>query len=158
MTMNFSTTILMKRMTLHFKLVLAALLIVGTVVSAQIKPDKMRADTTKASVDTFLNEELNRNLSNPNSLSRDFSNFSNHNFSVDTTSLWLQTRMMIGEPLNDDPMKTNFNASVLNPLRQQFSDMESMKVLNYILATVEAGAVGYLAYEHIKKFGFFKKK
>ena len=38
------------------------------------------------------------------------------------------------------------------PLQQQYSDSQSMSVLNYMLGIVQAGACGYLAYEHLKKY------
>jgi hypothetical protein len=137
---------------------LFAIILVGTIGSrAQTISKGTKTDTLKASVDSFLNEELNRNTSAPITIHRNFSNLPVQNIPIDTSSLWLQTRMLLNEPINDDPMKSNFKASILNPLSQQFANIESMKTLKYILATVQVGAVGYLAYQHIKKYGFLKK-
>lgn len=148
----------MKTTKLVFKAlnILFLLLIIRT--QAQTNVNGKLTDTLRTSVDTFLNDELSRSLSNPNSLYRSFSDFPNqNNISIDTSSVWLQARMQLGETMNEDPVKSNFKANILNPLRQQFSDIESMKVIKYILATVQVGAVGYLAYQHIKKYGFLKK-
>lgn len=48
--------------------------------------------------------------------------------------------------------------NILNPLSAKYSGLQSMKVLKYILGTVQVGAVGYLAYLHLKKYGFLKRK
>jgi hypothetical protein len=57
-----------------------------------------------------------------------------------------------------DPIKSNFQLSILNPLQQQYSISQNMSALKYILGIVQTGAVGYLAYEHLKKYGFLKGK
>lgn len=64
---------------------------------------------------------------------------------------------MNGFTSEQNPMKNNFQTSILNPLQQQYSDSQSMSVLNYMLGLVQAGACGYLVYEHLKKYGFLKK-
>lgn len=77
---------------------------------------------------------------------------------MDSTNIWLATRMQLNNLVSEDPMKSNFNLSVLNPLKQQFAETQTMKELKYILATIQVGAVGYLAYKHIEKYGFTKEK
>jgi hypothetical protein len=140
-----------------FKIICILIFLLAVNIKAQSAVNRNLSDTLKTSIEPFLNDELNRNLSNPNSLNKDFTNFQTRNLSLDTSSIWLQARMQVGETVNDDQIKSNFNLSVLNPLRQQLSDIESMKVMKYILTTVQVGAVGYLAYQHIKKYGFLKK-
>jgi hypothetical protein len=77
---------------------------------------------------------------------------------MDSTNIWLATRMQINNLVVEDPVKSNFNMSVLNPLKQQFAESQTMKELKYILATIQVGAVGYLAYKHIEKYGFIYEK
>ena len=77
----------------------------------------------------------------------------------DTSSIWMRTRMQLSGLLTErDPIKNNFQTSILNPLRQQFSESQNMKEFKYFLGMVEVGAFGYLAYEHLRKYGFLKRK
>lgn len=80
------------------------------------------------------------------------------NLSNDTTSIWLQTRLQLPSMLNTDENKNKLQIDILNPLGQKYSTIQSMKTLKYILGTVQVSAVGYLAYLHLKKYGFLKKK
>jgi hypothetical protein len=56
-----------------------------------------------------------------------------------------------------DPMKSNFQTSILNPLHKQYLNSQNISVLNYMLGIVQTGACGYFLYEHLKKYGFLKK-
>jgi len=77
----------------------------------------------------------------------------------DTSLIWISTRMQLNEFISgQDPIKSNFQLSILNPLQQQYSISQNMSALKYILGIVQTGAVGYLAYEHLKKYGFLKGK
>jgi hypothetical protein len=58
----------------------------------------------------------------------------------------------------EDPVKNNLKMNLLNPLYQEFVSSQSMKELRYILGMVQMGGVAYLAYEHIKKYGFLQLK
>jgi hypothetical protein len=79
-------------------------------------------------------------------------------FLKDTSLIWIKTRMLLRGYLSEqDPMKNNFQTSILNPLQQQYLNSQNMSVWNYMLGMVQAGAFGYLAYEHLKKYGFLKK-
>jgi hypothetical protein len=65
--------------------------------------------------------------------------------------------MLSGYLSEQDSVKNNFQISILNPLQQQYLNSQNMSVWNYMLGMVQAGAFGYLAYEHLKKYGFLKK-
>ncbi len=127
-------------------------------INAQSINKQQPPDTSKKAVDTFLQNELNKRSFTGETFNSNYIPLPGNPVQLDTSTLWLQTRLQLGEMVSDDPMKSNFKASVLNPLRQQFAGIESMKAIKYILATIQAGAVGYLAYEHIRKYGFLKKK
>ena len=82
----------------------------------------------------------------------------NASFINDTSSIWIRTRMQLnGFVFEQDPIKNNFQSSILNPLRQEYLDSQSNSELKYVLGMLQAGAVGYLTYEHLKKYGFLKK-
>lgn len=80
------------------------------------------------------------------------------NFPPDSTSILMRTRLLLGKMTSEDPIKTNFKLSILNPLHQLYVESQSMKELKYILGAVQAGAAGFMAYQHLKKYGFLKRK
>ncbi len=49
-------------------------------------------------------------------------------------------------------------ADFLSPLYSQYVKQQNMKTLYYILGMAQYAAVGYLAVEHIRKYGFWDKK
>ncbi len=76
----------------------------------------------------------------------------------DTNSVWIRTRMQLGAFHADNRAEQIWKANILNPLQDKFTKSEQMKFWNTVLASVQVGAVGYLAYKHLKKYGFLKKK
>ena len=83
----------------------------------------------------------------------------NTRFLNDTSSIWIQTRMRLAGNVNQqDEIRNNLQLNILNPLQEKYADLQSMKTLKSILGAVQLSAVGYLAYLHLKKYGFFKKK
>lgn len=76
----------------------------------------------------------------------------------DSSSALLAAKLYISNSAENDPIKNNFTSSVLNPLKQQFAESQNLKELKAILGAVQLGAVGFLAYKHIKEYGFLKEK
>jgi len=70
--------------------------------------------------------------------------------------IMLRTTMQLGLK-SEDFFRSDIKLNVLNPLSQEYSAAQSMKPWEDILGTVQVGALGYLAYEHLKKYGFLKK-
>ena len=79
-------------------------------------------------------------------------------FLNDTSSIWILTRMQLAGIINQDEIQNNLQMNILNPLHERYADLQSMKELKYILGAVQLSAVGYLAYLHLKKYGFLKGK
>ena len=46
------------------------------------------------------------------------------------------------------------SGNLLNPLYNQYMQEQKYAIWRTILGSVQMGAVGYLAYKHIKKYGF----
>ncbi len=67
-------------------------------------------------------------------------------------------RMSVEIGNDKDRISDNWESSVLNPLHQMYIDKQSMSFFRQVLCTIQLGAVGYLAYKHLKKYGFLKKK
>lgn len=76
----------------------------------------------------------------------------------DTNSVWIRTRMQLSAFHADNSADQIWKANILNPLQDKFIKSQQMKFWNTVLASVQVGAVGYLAYKHLRKYGFLKKK
>lgn len=76
---------------------------------------------------------------------------------TDPNTKWLWTSYAIS---NSDqaisPPNLNFKDMAL-PLYQKYKEDSKFNPFRYALGMVQFGAVGYLAYKHIKKYGFLKK-
>jgi len=75
----------------------------------------------------------------------------------DPNTKWLWTSYAIS---NSNNQATSSNANLSNitlPLYQNYLEASKFNPFRYALGMVQVGAVGYLAYKHIKKYGFLKK-
>jgi hypothetical protein len=75
-------------------------------------------------------------------------------FEDNPSNVWLRTELLISDYSQSEfgEVNTFFTA----PLYQQYLEDSKLDMVRYILGTVQAGAVGYMAYRHIKKYGFWK--
>jgi len=76
----------------------------------------------------------------------------------DTTSLWIRTNLQMSTLsgyFSSDQMNS---ANILSPLYKNYESSQSLRTLKSILGSVSFGATAYLAYKHLKKYGFLKKK
>lgn len=71
----------------------------------------------------------------------------------DPQTVWLRTYIAIS---NSDNPEHSFSPHFLSPLEKQYLENSKFDPVRYALGMVQAGAVGYLAYKHIKKYGFLK--
>lgn len=71
----------------------------------------------------------------------------------DTNTVWLRTSIIISEEGFSD---NKFSPHFLAPLEQKYYRDSKFNLIRYALGMAQAGAVGYLAYKHIKKYGLFK--
>lgn len=87
-------------------------------------------------------------------LHREFNTFKlNIPIDGDTKTLWLRTKLAIKET---ETSENNFSPHFLSPLEKQLKENSKLNPLTFVLGAVQAGAAGYLAYKHIKKYGLFK--
>lgn len=80
------------------------------------------------------------------------------NLMSDTTSLWIRTNLQVSALSGYFSNNQNNSANVLSPLYQNYVSSQNMRTLKTILGSVSFGATAYLAYKHLKKYGFLKKK
>lgn len=71
----------------------------------------------------------------------------------DPQTVWLRTSLAISNSDNNDP---NFSPHFLSPLQKRYYEDSKFDPIKTILGAAQVGAVGYLAYRHIKKYGFLK--
>ena len=71
----------------------------------------------------------------------------------DPQTVWLRTSLALSKTEITDQ---KFSPHFLSPLEKQYLEDSKFNPIRYALGMVQAGAVGYLAYKHIKKYGFLK--
>ncbi len=76
-------------------------------------------------------------------------------FTKESSTIWLRTEMMISNIAlsgND----TNSSIHFTYPLYTQFLKDSEFDMVRYVLGMAQLSAVAYMAYRHIKKYGFLK--
>lgn len=71
----------------------------------------------------------------------------------DPNTVWLKTSLLISKEEN---FIQEFSPYFLEPLEQQYQRDSKFSLFRYALGMIQTGAAGYLAYRHIKKYGFWK--
>ncbi|NWF89979.1 MAG: hypothetical protein HXY50_11020 [Ignavibacteriaceae bacterium] len=75
----------------------------------------------------------------------------------DPNTSWLWTAYaMSANNASTNHETTNFN-DMTQPLYRKYMSDSKLNSFRYALGMMQAGAVAYLAYKHIKKYGFLKK-
>ena len=75
-------------------------------------------------------------------------------FDDNPSTVWLRTELLIMKNSQSD--LGNINTNFTSPLYHQYLRDSEFDMVRYVLGAVQAGAVGYMAYRHIKKYGFWK--
>ena len=71
----------------------------------------------------------------------------------DPQTVWLRTSLAIS---NTENLGNDFSPHFLSPLEKQYLENSKFDPVRYVLGVAQLSAVGYLAYKHIKKYGFLK--
>jgi hypothetical protein len=87
-----------------------------------------------------------------------YNDLNNPSFNVslddDPQTVWLKTHLALS---NSKIQSENFSPHLLRPLERKYLEDSKFNLVRYMLGAAQVGAVGYLAYKHIKKYGFLKK-
>ena len=75
-------------------------------------------------------------------------------FEDNPSNIWLRTELLISN--NSQSEFGEVNTFFTAPLYQQYLRDSEFDVVRYVLGTIQTGAVAYMAYRHIKKYGFLK--
>jgi hypothetical protein len=76
-------------------------------------------------------------------------------FDDNPSTVWLRTQLLISNNVaqsGNGEITTHFTS----PLYQQYLRDSEFDMFRYVLGIAQASAVGYMAYRHIKKYGFWK--
>lgn len=72
----------------------------------------------------------------------------------DKSTLQLRTEMIISQSLRNNFNSEGNDLYFLSPLYEKYLEESKFNPVRYVLGMAQLGAVGYLAYRHIKKYGF----
>ena len=133
-------------------------LILFTLTFKIFAQEKSAIDTSASFNFSIPHEILDYQINNPNSIP-EYNKFSlNKYLTGDTSSIWMRARMMIGK-FNNTPGESGMSPQqMMAPSYNCYLESQKLSALRTVLGAVQVGAVGYLAYKHIKKYGFLKKK
>ena len=76
-------------------------------------------------------------------------------FDDNRLTVWLRTELMISS-INNQNINGEMNLHLTSPLYQQYLKDSDFDMVRYVLGTIQTGVVAYMAYRHIKKYGFWK--
>jgi hypothetical protein len=75
-------------------------------------------------------------------------------FEDNPSNIWLRTELFISNGSQSEFGEVN--TFYTEPLYQQYLEDSEFDMVRYVLGTIQTGAVAYMAYRHIKKYGFWK--
>jgi hypothetical protein len=74
---------------------------------------------------------------------------------TDSSTIWLRTELALNySSFQGSGMETDYHFT--SPLYQPYQEDSKFNMVRYVLGMAQLTAVGYLAYRHIKKYGFLK--
>jgi len=126
--------------------------------SVTFAQNRTEIDTARAFNLSIPSEDWEYQFNNPSFLTEMDKLSLNKIFINDSSSVWMRTRMMIGAIGSQENLFDNSSSNLLGPLYNNYLETQKLATLKAILGSVQVGAVAYLAYKHIKKYGFLKKK
>jgi hypothetical protein len=75
---------------------------------------------------------------------------------ADSNTVWMWTSLVVSNSGNPDNHPGESPTNWTEPLYEQFIETSKFNPVRYVLGMAQTAAVGYLAYQHIKKYGLFK--
>ncbi len=118
-------------------------------IKSQSKINSMKQENNSIKIndkDSII-EKGNIQIINESGLNK--SNFYLH----DIETVKMMTRLQLEYSVNNMNFN-NFN-NIMLPLQEQYIESQKLNFVQYFLGITQTAAVGYLAYRHIKKYGFW---
>lgn len=81
---------------------------------------------------------------------------SNNLIEGDNSTIWLRTKIALSYSSKFNTSNEGAPADLMLPLYNQYLENSKIDPIRYVLGLAQTAAVGYLAYQHIKKYGFWK--
>jgi len=120
--------------------------------------EKTALDSSK-SFNGFLPDEIYEFKFNDAFLFNRLNGFKlNENFLYDSSIVWMRTKYLLGNFNEGSFYSENYPEQITSPLLAKYYESQKYAPIKMVLQSVQIGAVGYLAYLHLKKYGFLKKK
>ncbi len=138
--------------TKNILLVLFFIFIANKFIWSQNNPDSKKQN--KDTINILENDGLIKNSGTKNPIIDQNELIDNKLYLNDPESVWLRTKLQLEYSVNNENLN-NFN-NILLPLREQYIESQKLNFVRYFLGITQTAAVGYLAYRHIKKYGFRK--
>ena len=114
---------------------------------------RSETDTSKIKID-FDNLEGKPYIFNEFELYKKLDNYKNQLLlNDDPNTVWLKTSLLISK---ESDFNQEFSPYFLEPLERQYQRDSKFNLFRYALRMIQTVAAGYLAYKHIKKYGFWK--
>ena len=76
-------------------------------------------------------------------------------FTEDRSTIWLRTEMVIANH-SYLSFEKEFDAHFTSSLHEKFLEDSEFDMVRYVLGMAQLSAVAYMAYRHVKKYGFLK--
>jgi hypothetical protein len=114
----------------------------------------MTLDSSQVKQNSSQNLDLNFLINKAEFLRYTTLQQNNTGINSDNSKLWLQSKVVLNKNFFAFDKDELPYEDLLSPLMQQYQSKQKMAPLYYILGTAQTAAVGYLAYKHIKKYGF----
>ena len=76
-------------------------------------------------------------------------------FNDNPSTIWLRTELLVSNQ-NDSFGRNDINIHFTSPFYQQYLKDSEFDMVRYILGAAQVSAVAYMAYRHIKRYGFWK--
>ena len=137
------------------------------VASFTILPNHLSAQAEDIFVPTLPDSVLRYQGINPymNFYFDDFEFYFPFNFTVsaseqmiegDLLTLQLRTELALSYPTSFNTSPAEASDHLMLPYYQQYLENSRIDPIRYVLGLAQTAAVGYMAYRHIKKYGFWK--
>ena len=76
-------------------------------------------------------------------------------FDNNPSTIWLRTELALSYPYSMGD-KSEIDDHFASPLYQKYLEDAGFDMIRYVLGMAQLSAVAYMAYRHIKKYGFWK--
>jgi len=134
------------------KIILIILLLVSSYNSAQVE----ESDSIKTEYNSPLSDKsVLFNLDEFNLYQKIYSEDLAFPVSKDPNTMWLWTSAAISNASSENSLIQS-PGNISGFLYQKYLKDSEFNPVRYVLGMAQLGAVGYLAYKHIKKYGFLK--